>query len=264
MIENSPFRGLVKDSIEQLAETDALQPRSSVCETPGRPYLLGLKPDGKSAILVQPDCGLWSCDHCAEKKKSEWFLHAMRGAAEIQSRGQQAAMITLTSRGGRGRTRERAQAAFEAGFPKLRKRVKYYQDTWSYLAVPEQHKNGIMHMHILANNELPRRWWKDTAYSCGLGFMADVSIVTQASDAAWEVSKYIGKQLKVTYWPPGFRRVRTSRDWPKAQLPIDTSWTWQTFFDWQQAYLEATIAEHYGAQLDIRCKPPGANPQMID
>lgn len=226
------------------------------CQTPGRPYLLGTKPDGKTAILIQPNCGLWSCPYCARLRQHEWFLHALKGVTALMEKGYVVDMITLTSRGGRGRTRERSLQAFVTGWPKLAKRVKYAQKTLTYMAVPEQHKNGVVHWHVLANNTLARRWWKDSAYCCGLGYQVELSRINDAGIGAHYAAKYVGKAAGTTRWPKGFRRVRASQDWPKVEMPKVETADWQVFSDYGKAMFEVYMLRDSGVEVEIKCDPP--------
>lgn len=140
--------------------------------------------------------------------------------------------ITLTARGGKGRTRAASLEAFATGFPLLTRRAKYYMGYFEYLAIPEQHKNGIVHYHLIATNTLAQRFWKDNAYEVGLGFMSHVKRIKQAGYAAKYVSKYVGKEFTTAKWPKNYRRVRASRNWPKASLPeIETGWTYEVYRD---------------------------------
>jgi len=188
------------------------------CSGKNRPYIIGRKKGENRAILFQPDCGQWNCPYCAEKRKNEWFMRAYAGVKDLAAEGLPVGFITLTSRGGKGRTRDAALMAFKVGWPRLSRRVKYAQGRLSYLLVPEQHKNGIIHAHVLANNALSKRWWKDNAYQSGLGYMVDVGSVLDPASGALYVVKYIGKQLELKDWPKGFRRVRASQDWPRLKL----------------------------------------------
>jgi len=224
------------------------------CETPNRPYLLGTKPDGKTAVLIKPNCGLWTCPYCAQQRKSEWFLTAYKGVTVLQEKGLDVAMISLTSRGGKGRTRARALESFLVGFPKLRKKAVYRMGTFSYIAIPEQHKNGIMHLHVLCNNLETPHWWHDAAYKSGLGYQADVRQVDEPGKGAFYVAKYIDKHLAFGLWPKGFRRVRTSQDWPRVDLEPESDADWEVFQDWGKAMWRVHMLRDYGITVEVRCE----------
>lgn len=185
------------------------------CETPGRPYLIGKDATTMSALVFVPNCGLWTCPYCAEEKRQTWMLTAWAGASKLAAKGLEIQFVTITTRGGKGRTRERALLAVRTGWPKLRKRAQYYIPEFAYIMIPEQHKNGIVHAHIICTGDLSRRWWKDSAYQSGLGFQAYAKQMTDPVQASGYVSKYLGKEVHKAQWPRGFRRVRSSANWPR-------------------------------------------------
>lgn len=227
-----------------------------VCNGKNRPYIIGRKSGEKRAILFQPDCGQWGCEYCAEKRKNEWFLRAFKGVSDFQSQGLNMAFLTLTSRGGSGRTRDAALIAFKVGWPKLRKRAKYEQGRLSYLLIPEQHKNGVIHAHVLANNELSQRWWKDNAYQSGLGYMVQIAPILDPAGGALYVVKYIGKQLECNTWPAGFRRVRVSQDWPTLQLTDgDPAMEYEVYSRLGDAMWNVHLLQDAGFTVDMLLEP---------
>jgi hypothetical protein len=95
----------------------------------------------------------------------------------------------------------------------IRQKCQRAWGKWSYLAVVEgQPKRGEMpHFHVLTYREMPARP-HDFAVSCGFGFEADQEAIRDKKAGRY-VAKYLTKQSAVV--PKGFRRARTSRDWPK-------------------------------------------------
>ena len=87
-----------------------------------------------------------------------------------------------------------------------------------YLLAPEQHRSGKLHVHLLTTAHLPKKWWKDTARSVGLGYQAEVEPISDPGKAADYVLKYVTKSLETQMWPKGFWRVRTSRGWPTPPI----------------------------------------------
>lgn len=183
--------------------------------------MVGKDDINKTALVFMPNCGLWSCPYCAELKRQDWMLTAWSGAQKLAEKGHELQFVTITTRGGAGRTRDKAFYALRAGWPKLRKRAQYLVEDFGYIMIPEQHKNGIVHAHLIAIGSLSKRWWKDNAYEVGLGYMADAQAMADPVEASAYVSKYLGKQLSGMSWPQGFRRIRTTANWPRLaeQVP---------------------------------------------
>jgi hypothetical protein len=203
------------------------------CETPGRPYLVGKDAAAKKAIVMRPNCNLWTCPYCGPAKATAWALTGWHGAQKLMEDGYTLSFITITSRGGEGRTRDRALSAFGVAWPKLRQRAKYASGgMFEYLLVPEQHQNGIIHAHLIATNTLNQRWWKDTAFECGLGYMSKVRNIDEPIYASFYVTKYLSKDLLTVQWPKGFRRVRTSQGWPQIEQPGQPeNFEYEVFFE---------------------------------
>jgi len=217
------------------------------CSGTGRPFIVGSNSETFEAFIFKPNCNSWECAACAEIKAKAWTLDAFRGAGILQASGRNVDMLTLTTRGGRGRTRERSINSFRKSWPVLRKRARYTGGPLEYLAIPEQHKNGVVHLHLLITNELSKRWWKDNAYLVGLGFMVTVEPVDHAGEAGLYVAKYLGKDFVNVSWPRGFRRARASRGWPRLPEPAGPEgWNYEIFRDWGAVNWEAHLLTDLG------------------
>lgn len=188
------------------------------CTTPNRPYLRGVNHAEGRAVFFRPRCKLWSCPHCAEVNKKLWTARAYHGAAILSGddSGRQSNLITfLTLTSHRNLGPEQSIAVFSSAWDNLRHRARRRVSHGQYLLVPERHKDGRLHAHAVTTFNLGKRWWKDNAAETGLGYMAEEEIARTAGGAAFYVSKYLAKSLGVQDWPKYWRRVRTSRQWPK-------------------------------------------------
>lgn len=187
------------------------------CETRGRPTLLAINDDLRQAIVFRPRCKQWSCPYCAQINRRLWVVRTYYGAEVLTDRQNELRFVTLTSH-----ERLSYRATWQV-WPKawsiLYNRAKRKQPDASYILVPEQHKDGRLHIHMLTNWTMPTRWWKDNARECGLGYIAEAEEPKSLAHAAWYIGKYISKQLDVTTWPKGFRRVRPAHNWPKTPPP---------------------------------------------
>jgi len=207
--------------IEQLAATDG-------CKTPNRPWMVAQNEDTKMAIFFHPTCKLWSCPYCARVNANRWILRGLVGSQTLLAQGHKPSFVTLTAH-------ERLSAAqsfrvFPLAWPKLYRRYKRaveQGDPKAFIAVPErQPQSGKHHCHLIITGGLSKRWWKDNARECGLGYQSDVKDANLG--AAGYLAKYLGKTLDEK-WPKGKRRVNTSRSWPKLpDMPEKPGWSFAT------------------------------------
>lgn len=208
--------------IEQFtAITDTNSP-ADCCMTPNRPYLRGVNHNEKRVVFFRPRCKLWSCPYCAEVNKKLWTARAFHGAAILSDSGsgRQSNLITfLTLTSHRNLGPQQSIEIFSSAWDVLLKRARRSVPQGQYLLVPERHKDGRLHAHAVTTFNLGKRWWKDNAAETGLGYMAEEEIARTAGGAAFYVSKYLAKSLGVQDWPAYWRRVRTSRQWPKLPEP---------------------------------------------
>jgi hypothetical protein len=158
---------------------------------------------------------MWNCPACGEINAYKAIRRASIGEKVIIDAGMKLDFITVTSH------EKLSPSASLAILPKawngLNRRVKRENPelTVEYFTVPEQHQDGRWHMHGMTNAKLPRKWWKDNARECGLGYQSDVKEVTDLGGVAHYIAKYMTKMLQNTNLPKHFRRIRTSSGWPK-------------------------------------------------
>jgi hypothetical protein len=84
-----------------------------------------------------------------------------------------------------------------------------------YLYIPEHREGFNFHVHLITTATLPTRWYKDNAAKTGLGYQAKASRIDHAAECGGYVAKYLGKALSNMVYPKYFRRVNTSRGWPR-------------------------------------------------
>lgn len=193
------------------------------CEGKNRPIMLAISHAFHKVLVFQPACKQWSCPACAEVNRKRWAVRAFHGYEQLESEGLVSRFLTLTSH--EKLTPEESLWVWPKAWSVLGQRARRTAERFEYLMIPERHKNGKIHIHALETSLLDTRWWKDNGRACGLGYIAEAEAIKNPQQAAWYVSKYIGKQLGETSWPKGFRRVRTSRGWPKTpEQPQHTDW----------------------------------------
>jgi len=204
--------------------------KPETCDTPNRPVLRGVNHDQRRAVFFRPRCKMWSCPYCAEVNKNLWIMRAFHGAAvlmdgEIKPQDNLISFLTLTSERSLGPAA--SIAVFGSAWNLLRLRARRSAPQGQYLLVPERHKDGRLHAHAIETFNLGTRWWKDNAAEVGLGYIAEEDVARSAAGAAYYAGKYLAKSLDVTTWPKNWRRVRTSRGWPKLpEMDQPEGWVW--------------------------------------
>lgn len=209
---------------------------SGDCEARGRPQMLGISHSLRRAIFFRPRCKLWACPVCAQINRARWCARTWLGARALQAAGAHLSFVTLTSH-------ERLDASatlaiFKYAWPALRKRISRSVGHWDYILVPEKHGDGRLHAHLVCTAHLCKRWYKDNARECGLGYQADAQQLETAEYAAAYVGKYLSKEMGQSEdpWPRGFRRVRCSQSWPPLPpLGSTEGWSWRVLRDEQMS-----------------------------
>jgi len=173
----------------------------------GCPMAIGFNKHGNIRPIY---CGKWSCQHCGKHNARMWSWRVFIG---VEKADHIAWMWTLTMRGS-----IRTQAYAYKILPKLwdtfRKALqRAFGGAFSYVAFVEGQpkRNHMPHFHVISLRRAPKRL-KDMAVKAGFGFQAKEKPI-EGKGAASYVSKYVTKGD--AHMPSSFRRVRTSKDWPK-------------------------------------------------
>lgn len=222
------------------------------CENLRQLTVFGTNEYQKTAVLFNPRCKMWKCDHCAEKNKQSWIHTAMRGTMILTMEGQRIQFVTLTSRP--YATPTTGLYFLKENWPKLNRTMRYHTNVWtknaglkwSYFMVPEKHKSGVVHCHLLASTLYnTNKSWKEFAFDAGFGWRVDVQGLTNPEQAASYVAKYLHKGHGAENWPRNFRRVRKSNNWPAAIEHESVGWEWKTYKK------EAVIWQEKHALIDM-------------
>jgi len=195
------------------------------CSNPHVPMMQAINHTTKAALYYHPRCKLWSCPQCAETNKSLWTWRAEHGARNLYNAPDGVlSFITVTSH--EALSPDGTLAVLPSAWNKLRCRLNRAAPGTQYFMVPEPHKDGRVHLHAIVSCDLPKKWWKDSARSCGFGYQNDVQEVVSVGGVVGYVSKYMGKMLQFTNFQKGFRRVRKSQQWPALPpLAQNEDWT---------------------------------------
>lgn len=182
------------------------------CDAETRPFIVAEHPTKHKAYVYRPRCKLWSCPYCAEINRQEWVARAIYGAAKLHYAGNSISFLTITS--SPKLDAKGTENVFSTAWDKLRRRATRAAGGGEYFLVPERHADGRIHAHALETFTMGKRWWKDNAAQCGLGFMADEQPARHVAAVAAYGVKYLSKEFAQAEWPAGWHRVRTSRGWP--------------------------------------------------
>lgn len=184
------------------------------CETPGRPFLLGVDGGAKNVFITKPSCGLWSCAACGKEKARQWQEIIAAGANELIESGFSLQFVTLTHMG--YLSPDEQLKRWRQCWPKLSCRFRRAaKSKGHYVYVHERHQRGGLHTHFITSAPMGTRWWKDNGAESGFGYMNDCRRIEGATSVAAYVSKYLTKSLELN-WPKGWRRIQTSRNWPRS------------------------------------------------
>jgi len=194
----------------------------SGCTKTNRPYLIGWNETVEQFFIFRPDCKCWNCPACAARLQARWKQRAYLGIKSYIEAGYDFKFVTLTSHE-RLYSFSQTMRVWPHACSMLRKRVQYIYQDWYWVMIPEQHKNGRLHVHMISSASLGQRWWKDNARACGLGWRAEeAEFKGDASDparASAYAGKYMAKQMTVNAWPRYFHHIRTSQHFPELPEP---------------------------------------------
>jgi hypothetical protein len=194
----------------------------SGCTKANRPYMVGWDEEMEAFYVFRPDCKCWNCEPCAARLRRRWTRRAYEGINHYIALGEEFKFVTLTSHE-RLVTFSQTLRVWPLAWKKLSERVRYNAKGWHWIMIPEQHRNGRLHVHLIASANLGTRWWKDNARECGLGYKAEEAEFkaghAEPGRAAAYAAKYLDKQLGVKQWPRYFHHIRTSQHFP--ELPAE-------------------------------------------
>jgi len=200
------------------------QSDDEICQTSNRPYLKAVDREAKIVYFIRPNCKSWSCASCAERRRRLWVHLANYGGDNLLAQGHGLSFVTLTSHRN-VRDIPSGVKVWRSAWPKLSARWRRATPGVQYLYVGEGKQRKNFHVHLITTATLPTRWYKDNAAETGLGYQAKAVPIDTAGECGLYVGKYLGKAIAVMGWPPYWRRVNTSRAWPKPE-PEEPPYAW--------------------------------------
>lgn len=182
------------------------------CKNGARPTLLTWSQSERLAVVWRPDCKMWSCPVCGERRRLRLVALGYHGASRFILDGRRIGFVTLTSHEKLGAYQ--SMKVWPDAWNKLQNRLRRAVADPQYLFVPELHKTGKMHAHGLVVDAPEKRWWKDNARASGFGYQDDMQEAESLRVVGY-LAKYTAKTLEHDKFPRGTRRFRTSQGWPK-------------------------------------------------
>lgn len=222
------------------------------CSKEKRPILIGTKHNSNKVYMYQPRCKTWGCEYCANLNRIAWLNKIRHGLQMYRDKGiDDWSFLTITAMGYCD-TADKCLYAWKKAWPKLSARIRRKFGTVCYVRVVELHKDGRLHWHMVISTEISKRWAKDNAYACGLGYMTDSRKVSSDEGLVFYISKYLSKSVGQSGYPKRVRRIVTSQKWPDAPedegvKESDIDWEYHTTY-----YAEglAYIAYRYEQEND--------------
>lgn len=185
----------------------------------------------------------------------------MYGVSHYQKQGKEFDFVTITL-GGKYKSRDDSIQGWRRVWPRVYDRHTRMVGKQPFVILPECHRNGRVHLHLVIASGVGKRWWKDNVYGCGGGYIADSKPVGSIGGVSWYVTKYITKSIGLAKWPHKFKRVRASHYWPKQ--PEKASDTESLYTIVHPGALEWTVQWLWRMGYEVHYGFGGEKIEMID
>ena len=238
---------------------------------------------GLNATISQACCNHWECPRCGLVRAKQEY-HRMVWGCEVLADDHDLYFWTITCRG-RECSYDEAIENYLAWTNKLftnaRKKCKTEGGYWAYVQVTEHQKRTRAHPHShIITTFLPSdavrttesgdheiyasAWFARANHTAGLGSQHKLSRITSAAGVSRYVAKYLFKDSISETWPPKWKRIRYSQNWPDppARVP-DFVRVLRSPGDWRDAeqsrcvficetYTDYEISRHRMANIALR------------
>lgn len=236
------------------------------CTAYYRSVLRAYNAEKKEYLLYQPRCKMWECLTCGNINRLLWQAKIGNGVEVYSLSGiENWTFITITSHP-KLKTTSQCLHVWPSAWKKLSTRLRRKHPGIKYALLPEHHKDGRVHWHMVASHGVETNWLKDNCAVSGLGYQALSSPINDSWAAIMYVSKYISKTIGNVGWPKGLRRISTSQKWP--ELPPETKFE-EVSLDW--TYLHqypaeglSYLAHEIEMQTGIPTRVLGENRHSVD
>lgn len=200
--------------------------------------------DSQKMLVTKTRCKQWTCPYCGMINSKIWRARVVNGINNLPP-GDGWHFVTITSHENAHKY-ARTLENLRGGFDQLSKRFRRAAGKKvHYVRVFEHHQSGKLHIHMLINWKASKRWYKDNARQCGMGYQCDERPIDSVGLAAWYIAKYLSKSLAGKEMPPHVRRINTSHGWPA--LPSG-----ENALQWElRASIPESVLYDYDAVIDL-------------
>jgi len=234
---------------------------------------------GGLGVIRQSCCNHWDCPCCGQTRARQEY-HRIVWGAEVLADDHELYFWTLTCRGKEcslEESEENYYAWTNVLLTNARTKAKRAEQFWAYVQVTErQHKTRHHpHSHILTTfcpsdakvtsdnrgaHHLVSQWFMRANTRAQLGTQCVISEVENAAAVSRYVAKYMFKDSMTEKWPPKWKRVRYSENWPKPPFRRpEVSITLLKPADWQEADKLRVPFVAETVEVADRCKHHMAN-----
>jgi Replication protein len=195
------------------------------CPNSDGKFIVGINHRLQKAMVFVPNCKQWSCPVCSLRNAKKWIARVING---INILGGDWYMLTLTSHE-KMRGTQASLKNLREGFTKFAERMRRKYGTRQYVKVWELHQDKSLHLHFLIDCNLGKKWTKDNARACGMGYQIEIHKIDNAGMVAGYIAKYTLKNAaNLPDMPKNLRRIQCSLKFPK--LPklggLESDWLW--------------------------------------
>lgn len=208
------------------------------------------------ASIKQACCNHWDCPSCGKERAKQEYRRVVWGAEVLEDEGHKLYFWTLTCRGKELDYETAMEHYYEWTnilLTNARAKSKREGAFWAYIQITEHQKKSRSHphSHILTSfcpsdavwfktrkgvDAMASAWFFNANVSAGLGVQHQITQVKSASAVSRYIAKYLFKGSMTEQWPPKWKRIRYSQNWPRPPyMPAELAITLLTPADWKKA-----------------------------
>ncbi len=178
-------------------------------------------PDGQRYAYAAIPCKSWHCEVCGPVKAARIRCYIVTAALEHELNR----FLTLTLDPKRLDMDGDLTRYLREVWRKFRVYLKRrYGKSISFIAIMEEHKSGIPHLHVLIDRYIPQAWISAAWSALGGGRIVYIERVKDLAAIGWYLGKYLTKDMLLSA-KRGVRRYSTSRNIRLGPKRGKSGWT---------------------------------------